>query len=58
MTCETITGAGGWMDQLLLLDGPYIKEGFVRVTDLPGLGIELNPDAIQAHLAPGEIWWG
>jgi len=58
LTCETITGAGGWMDQLLLLDGPYIKDGFVEVSDKPGLGAELNPDVAKAHLAPGETWWG
>jgi L-alanine-DL-glutamate epimerase-like enolase superfamily enzyme len=55
---ETITGEGGWMDQVLLLDGPYIKDGFIQVTDKPGLGIELNPDIVRAHLAPGETWWG
>jgi L-alanine-DL-glutamate epimerase-like enolase superfamily enzyme len=55
---ETITGEGGWMDQVLLLDGPYIKDGFIHVTDKPGLGIELNPDVVRAHLAPGETWWG
>jgi L-alanine-DL-glutamate epimerase-like enolase superfamily enzyme len=54
---ETITGQGGWMDQVLLLDGPYIKDGFIQVTDKPGLGIELNPDVVRAHLAPGETWW-
>jgi L-alanine-DL-glutamate epimerase-like enolase superfamily enzyme len=54
---ETITGEGGWMDQVLLLDGPYIKDGFIQVTDKPGLGIELNPDVVRAHLAPGETWW-
>ncbi len=46
------------MDQVLLLDGPYIKDGFIQVTDKPGLGIELNPDIVRAHLAPGEVWWG
>ena len=55
---ETVTGEGGWMDEMLLLDGPYIKDGFARVTDRPGLGIELNPDVVRAHLAPGEAWWG
>jgi L-alanine-DL-glutamate epimerase-like enolase superfamily enzyme len=55
---ETITGEGGWMDQILRLDAPYIKDGFVQVTDKPGLGIELNPDVVRAHLAPGETWWG
>jgi L-alanine-DL-glutamate epimerase-like enolase superfamily enzyme len=58
MSCETVTGVGGWMDQLLQLDGLYIQDGFVRVTDKPGLGVELNPDVVKAHLAPGEMWWG
>jgi len=58
VTCETITGAGGWMDQLLALDGPYIRDGFVEVTDKPGLGVELNPDIAKAHLSTGETWWG
>ena len=56
--CETITGQGGWMDQVLLLDGPYIKDGFVQVADKPGLGIELNRTWCKAHLATGERWWG
>ena len=58
MTCETITGTGDWMDQLLVLDSPYIQNGFVRATEKPGVGIELNPDTVKAHLAPGESWWG
>ena len=58
ISLETITGEGGWMDQVLLLDGPYIKDGFIQTTDKPGLGIELNPDVVRAHLAPGETWWG
>jgi len=58
MTCETITGTGDWMDKLLLLEEPYIRDGFVRATDKPGLGVELNPDVVKAHLAAGETWWG
>ena len=58
MSCETVTGEGGWMDQVLVVDGPYIKDGFIQVTDKPGLGITLNPDVVKAHLAAGETWWG
>jgi L-alanine-DL-glutamate epimerase-like enolase superfamily enzyme len=58
MTCETVTGQGGWMDQLLALEGPYIEDGFVRVNQKPGLGVDLNPDVVKAHLAEGEKWWG
>jgi L-alanine-DL-glutamate epimerase-like enolase superfamily enzyme len=58
MVCETVTGKGDWMDQVLLLDGPYIQDGFIRLTERPGLGVELNPDVVKAHLAEGERWWG
>ena len=55
---ETVTGKGGWMDQLLVLDGPYIQNGFIPVSDKPGLGVTLNADVVRAHLAEGEKWWG
>lgn len=58
IACETITGQGSWMDQLLVLDGPYIKDGHIQLPDRPGLGIALNEDVVRAHLAPGENWWG
>lgn len=58
IACETITGQGGWMDRVLSLDGPYIQNGFIQVADKPGIGLELNPDVVKAHLAGGETWWG
>jgi L-alanine-DL-glutamate epimerase-like enolase superfamily enzyme len=61
MSCETSTGDAGAMEALgnvLLLDGPYIKDGFIEVTSKPGLGITLNPDMVKKHLAPGETYWG
>jgi L-alanine-DL-glutamate epimerase-like enolase superfamily enzyme len=58
IACETITGVGGWMDQVLSHEGPYIQDGFIKVTEQPGFGVELNPDVVKAHLANGERWWG
>jgi L-alanine-DL-glutamate epimerase-like enolase superfamily enzyme len=58
LACETITGVGGWMDDVLVHDGPYIQEGFIRTNQKPGLGVELNPDVVKAHLAESERWWG
>ena len=58
IACETITGKGDWMDELLILDGSYIEDGHIRVTEKPGLGVDLNPDVAKAHLADGETWWG
>jgi hypothetical protein len=46
------------MDQLLVIDGPNIQNGFIRVNELrPGLGADLNLDIAKAHLADGERWW-
>ena len=58
LACETITGKGDWMDDVLILDGPYIENGHVRITEKPGFGVDLNPDVVKAHLADGETWWG
>jgi L-alanine-DL-glutamate epimerase-like enolase superfamily enzyme len=56
--CETVVGRGGWMDEVLVLAGRPIRDGFIEVPDRPGLGLELNPDVVKAHLAAGETWWG
>jgi len=56
--CETVTGRGGWMDEVIKLDGPYIEKGYIRASDRPGTGVELNRDVVEAHLAPGQLWWG
>ena len=45
-------------EKLVIYDGPVIKDGKIRVLDKPGLGIELNEDAIRPRLLPGEKWWG
>jgi L-alanine-DL-glutamate epimerase-like enolase superfamily enzyme len=58
IACETVTGKGDWMDQVLQIDGGYIRDGAIAITSKPGLGADLNPDVVKAHLAPGESWWG
>jgi L-alanine-DL-glutamate epimerase-like enolase superfamily enzyme len=35
-----------------------VKNSFIAVPTAPGLGLDLNPDFLKAHMAPGEIWWG
>ena len=55
---ETVIGNGGWMDDVIVHDGPIVKNGHIALPDKPGLGIELNPDVVKAHLAKGETYWG
>jgi L-alanine-DL-glutamate epimerase-like enolase superfamily enzyme len=47
-----------WWQDLVIHDGPIFENGYYRIRDKPGLGVELNPDVAKAHLAPGETWWG
>lgn len=46
-----------WWPDLVIHDGPFFENGYYRIRDKPGFGIELNPDVAKAHLAPGETWW-
>ena len=41
-----------WHD-LVLADPPLIQDGYLTLTDRPGLGVELNEEAAEKHLRPG-----
>lgn len=48
-----------WDDIQIGLPKPLVKDGFITVTDKPGLGIDdLNDDVLMQHLQPGVtgIW--
>ncbi len=48
-----------WDDVQIGLPKPIVKDGFITVTDKPGLGIDdLNDDVLMQHLQPGVtgIW--
>jgi L-alanine-DL-glutamate epimerase-like enolase superfamily enzyme len=46
-----------WWQDLVIHDGPIFENGYYRIREKPGYGIELNPDVAKGHLAPGEKWW-
>jgi L-alanine-DL-glutamate epimerase-like enolase superfamily enzyme len=47
-----------WMDDVIVHDGPLVKNGHFALPNKPGLGLELNREVVEAHLVPGEKWWG
>lgn len=57
LAAETMIGNGQWMDDVVVHEGPVVKDGYMTLPDRPGLGIELNPDVVKAHLAKGETYW-
>lgn len=46
-----------WHD-LVLADPPLIQEGYIALSDRPGLGVELNLEAAERHLRPGTALFG
>ncbi len=43
-----------WADLVKGIEKPIVKDGFVRVPETPGLGVEINEDVVREHLVPGE----
>lgn len=57
LAAETLIGRGNWMDDVILHDGPIVKDGHIAVPAKPGLGIELNREVVKDNLARGEKYW-
>jgi L-alanine-DL-glutamate epimerase-like enolase superfamily enzyme len=57
LAAETLIGRGNWMDDVIVHDGPIVKDGHIAVPTKPGLGIELNQEVVKANLARGEKYW-
>ena len=54
---ELAGGRDPWTFEMVTHEGPFFDKGYFVIQDKPGLGIDLNPDVVKAHLAPGETWW-
>jgi L-alanine-DL-glutamate epimerase-like enolase superfamily enzyme len=48
-----------WWETLVTTTGgqPLFDKGFASVPDSPGLGVEINPEAIKAHLRQGATYF-
>jgi L-alanine-DL-glutamate epimerase-like enolase superfamily enzyme len=42
-----------WWEDLVTKPKPLVDKGFAHVSDLPGLGVELNEEVVKQHLRPG-----
>ena len=47
----------GW-DELTIQDQPVIQNGHVVLTDKPGIGIDVNDEALAKYLRPGTTLFG
>lgn len=50
-------GHAGW-DSIIIYDREIIQDGYIQLSDKPGLGVELNKDVVVKYLVDDEKWWG
>jgi L-alanine-DL-glutamate epimerase-like enolase superfamily enzyme len=43
---------------LIIYDREIIQDGYIQLSDKPGLGIAINKDVAMKYLMEGETWWG
>jgi L-alanine-DL-glutamate epimerase-like enolase superfamily enzyme len=43
-----------WEDLVTGIEKPIVRDGYVQVPEKPGVGVELNEDAVREHLRRGE----
>ncbi|ULQ50872.1 mandelate racemase/muconate lactonizing enzyme family protein [Flavihumibacter fluvii] len=46
-----------WEDLVTGADKPIFRDGFAKVPDRPGLGVELNEKVVKEHLKKGELYF-
>ncbi|MCK5702429.1 MAG: mandelate racemase/muconate lactonizing enzyme family protein [Cyclobacteriaceae bacterium] len=46
-----------WEDLVKGIEKPILKDGFVKVPETPGLGVDLNDEVIKEHLREGEKYF-
>ena len=39
--------------EIVSYDGPQVEKGFIRVSEKPGIGVEINEDAMRKYATPG-----
>ncbi len=43
---------------VIIYDREIIQDGYIQLSDKPGLGVEIDKDVAMKHLMDGEVWWG
>jgi len=46
-----------WEDMVKGIEKPILKDGYVKVPETPGLGVDLNEEVIKEHLREGEKYF-
>ena len=57
-TMDFKTGSRAGEGDLIVYDPEIIQDGYIQLSDKPGLGLDINKDVAMKHMLEGETWWG
>jgi galactonate dehydratase len=40
-------------NELVITEKPIIENGYITLSDKPGLGMEINPEGVKKYMRPG-----
>ena len=43
-----------WENLVTGIDGPFVENGYVKVPEKPGIGVELNEEVVKKYIIEGE----
>ena len=49
-------GRDHW-NELVITEKPIIENGYITLSDKPGLGVEINPEAVKKYMRPGSKYF-
>jgi L-alanine-DL-glutamate epimerase-like enolase superfamily enzyme len=52
------SGDAPHVGDLIIYDREIIQDGYIQLSDKPGLGLDINKDVASQHLLEGDTWWG
>lgn len=52
------TGSRAGEFDVIVYNREIIQNGYIQLSDKPGLGVEINKDVAMKPLMEGEAWWG
>ena len=55
--CSNSTGCTATIWKTITNGGEIIKNGYIELSDRPGIGLELNEEVAKAHQYPGTTWF-
>jgi galactonate dehydratase len=38
--------------EIVTYDGPWVEKGFIRVSEKPGIGVDINEEAMRKYAVP------